>query len=363
MNASADLSDEEACRYARQTVLAEVGEQGQARLKSARVLIIGIGGLGCPAALYLAAAGIGTLGLMDADAVDLSNLQRQIIYTADDIGKPKVEAAGARLLAMNSHVDIRVHPEKFSAENAARILADYDVVLDGTDNFEAHYLINDACVMARKPLVWGNVERFAGQVGTVLPHQSACYRCLYPAAPPPGVAPACDELGVLGPMPGIIGTIQAMEVLKLILQIGEPLDGRVLRMDALSSGFKEIKMNNDPNCTSCGSHAHTKLTATETVCALPEVTADELRALMASAHPPTLIDVRNPDEHAASSIPGARLIPLPELANRLGELNSADDIILHCKLGGRSAKALNLLKSNGFTHVRHLRGGITAYQA
>ena len=357
------LTNAEQSRYVRQIILPEGGTSGQMRLKSARVLIVGLGGLGSPAALYLAAAGVGTLGLADADTVSLSNLQRQIIYTADNVGQRKIDVAVRQLTAMNPHVNLRLHLDGITAENACDIFTTYDVILDGTDNFSAHYLMNDAAVLTRKPLVWGNVERFAGQMGVALPGQSACYRCIYPTPPPAGMAPTCGDIGVLGVVPALIGTLQATEVLKLILAIGTPMADRILRLDALTTQFKEIKMTNDKNCAVCGDNPSiTKVESMKDSCANPnEVTADQLQSMMQSTQPPLLIDVRNPDEFAASHIEGARLIPLPELTDRLGELNANDDIILHCKSGGRSARALDLLKAHGVTHVRHLKGGILAW--
>jgi len=358
------MSDDENLRYARQLVLPEVGPVGQARLKAARVLIIGLGGLGVPAALYLAAAGVGTIGLMDGDTVSISNLQRQIIYTTDHVSRMKTDAAARHLSALNSHIHLQLHPEMVTAENAPTIFSLYDIILDGADNFAAHYLINDAAVRAHKPLVWGNVERFTGQIGVALPSQNACYRCLYPAPPPSGIAPACDEIGVLGPVPGIIGTTQAMEVLKIILQIGAPLTDHILRLDSLNMEFKKIKTTRDPDCTACSNQQNIIPEKGNIMnVTMPEITPDELQIELQSTAPPFLLDVRNPDEFAVSRIDGAHLIPLPELAERLGELNSADDIIVYCKSGGRSTKAFNLLQSNGFTRVRNLIGGITALQA
>jgi len=357
------MSDDNNLRYARQLVLPEVGPAGQSRLKAARVLVVGLGGLGAPAALYLAAAGVGILGLMDGDTFSLSNLQRQIIYTTDDIGQPKTDAAARRLHAVNPHIHLQLHSEMATKENAPDIFSQYDIILDGTDNFAAHYLINDAAVRAHKPFVWGNVERFAGQIGVVLPGQNACYRCLYPAPPPSGVAPACDEIGVLGPVPGIIGTMQAMEVLKLILQIGAPLTDHILRLDSLNMEFKKIKTARDSDCAACRNQRNITLVKGNIMSAtLPEITPDELRAELASTQPPFLLDVRNDDEFAESRIEGAHLIPLPQLEQRLSEI-PAGEIVVYCRSGGRSAKALNLLKLNGFSHVRNLMGGITAMQA
>jgi len=356
------MSDDQNLRYARQLILPEVGPVGQARLRAARILIVGLGGLGAPAALYLAAAGVGTLGLMDGDTVSISNLQRQIIYTTGDVGQSKTDTAAQRLHAANPHIHLQLHSEMATQENAPDVFSQYDIILDGTDNFATHYLINDAATRIGKPLVWGNVERFAGQIGVMLPGQNACYRCLYPAPPPSGVAPACDEIGVLGPVPGIIGTMQAMEVLKIILKVGKPLTDYILRLNSLSMEFKKIKTARDPDCAACRNQRNiTPAKGSIMSATLPEITPDELRAELASARPPFLLDVRNDDEFAASRIEGAYLIPLPQLEQRLAEI-PAGEIVVYCRSGGRSTKALNLLKSNGFTHVRNLTGGIMAMQ-
>lgn len=347
-------------------MLPEIGEAGQEKLKAARVLIVGIGGLGSPVALYLAAAGVGTLGLADADRVDPSNLQRQTIYETSDIGRSKTAAAGDRLADINPHVRTICYPEKFTAENALRILADYDLIVDGTDQFAAHYLINDACVMADKPLVYGNVHRFEGQAGVVLPKRGPCYRCLYPAPPPPELAPSCAEAGVLNAVPGLVGMIQATEVLKIILGIGTPLHDRILRIDGLNAGFREIKATRDPDCAVCGSHPSitTLVDMSAPVCVAPsEISADELKQVIKSQSSFVLLDVRNPPEYAAGHIEGAKLIPLPVLADRLDELNASDEIVVYCQSGTRSAQATTLLQSSGFANIRHLKGGIAAFAA
>jgi len=347
-------------RYARHVLLPEVGVEGQQKLKAARVLIVGLGGLGSPIALYLAAAGVGTLGLVDADAVDLSNMHRQILYGTDDIGHAKVEAAQQRLQATNPHVTSVAHRETFSTANAKGLIDTYDIIVDGTDNFAAHYLMNDACVLYNKPLVYGSVSRFTGQVGVVVPRRSACYRCLYPAPPPPDFIPSCAEAGVLGVIPGLVGMIQATEVVKLILNIGTPLTNRVMLIDGLNAGFKEIAVIQDPTCPSCGTKPMTNLTATNAACAAPiqEITAEELRREMASAAPPFLLDVRNQDEFDERRIDASHLIPLPVLADRFTELDPSRDIVVHCRSGMRSARAIQFLQSKGFTRLRNLAGGL-----
>jgi molybdopterin/thiamine biosynthesis adenylyltransferase/rhodanese-related sulfurtransferase len=361
------LSAEERSRYARHMLLPEVGEDGQRALKAARVLIVGLGGLGSPVALYLAAAGIGRLGLVDADKVDLSNLHRQILYGADDLGRAKAEAARQRLSNTNPHVACVAHAETFTAANAKGLCDAYDIVVDGTDNFAAHYLINDSCVSFGKSLVYGSVSRFKGQVAVVAPRQGPCYRCLYPAPPPPEFIPSCAEAGVLGTVPGLVGMIQANEVLKLILNIGKPLIGRILLIDGLSATFKEIQVTQDPSCPSCGDKPTiTKPGDTGTVCAapppnVPEITAEELRTELASKAPPFILDVRNQDEYAQKRIEGSYLIPLPVLAERFAELDPSREIVVHCRSGGRSARAINFLQTKGFTKLRNLVGGIEGY--
>ncbi len=354
-----NLSPEEQVRYGRHILLPEVGEAGQKKLKAARILIIGLGGLGSPVALYLAATGIGTLGLVDADTVDLSNLHRQILYGTDEVGKPKTKAAMERLIATNPNLKCHPYPEKFTTANAAALLSDYDIVVDGTDNFTAHYLINDACILHGKPLVYASLSRFDGMVATVMPRQSACYRCLYPSPPPAHFIPNCAEAGVLGVLPGMVGMMQATEVVKLILGIGTTLAGRIMLVDGLNAGFKEITVPKDPHCPICGEKpTMTTLTTTNN---MPEITADQLKKEMASANPPFLLDVRNQDEFDERRIDNSALIPLPELAARFGELDPARDIVVHCRLGGRSAKAIQFLQSKGFTKLRNLVGGIEAY--
>jgi molybdopterin/thiamine biosynthesis adenylyltransferase/rhodanese-related sulfurtransferase len=364
------LSPEECIRYARHLLLPEVGEAGQLKLKAARVLIVGLGGLGSPVALYLAASGVGTLGLVDADTVDASNMHRQVLYGTDDIGRPKTEAARQRLIGINPDSAYVAHTEKFTAENAECLLGAYDLVIDGSDNFKTHYLINDACVLHNKPLIYAALSRFNGMVSAVLPRQSACYRCLYPAPPPPDFTPNCAEAGVLGVLPGMVGMIQATEAVKLILGIGKTLAGRVLLIDGLNAGFKDIAAARDPACPLCGDQPSiAALHETHPACAtrgggakdLPEITAEQLKKEMASASPPFLLDVRNRDEFDERRIAGSTLIPLPELDRRFAELDPSRDTVVHCRMGGRSAKAIQFLQSKGFGKLRNLAGGIEAY--
>ncbi len=363
MPSDISLSAEEKNRYSRQMILPDIGAEGQQRLKAAKVLIVGVGGLGSPAALYLAAAGVGTIGLADADQVSLSNLQRQVIYSTDDVGKYKVDIAAQRLRASNSNVEIKSYHNAISFDNVLDIFNDYDVILDGTDNFAAHYLINDAAILARKPLVWGNVERFSGQVGAVLPLQTACYRCLYPSPPPPGVALSCAEIGVMGTVPGMIGTLQATEILKIILQIGELLADRILRVNSLTGQFKEIKVTRNQDCAICGNQpAITNLMMPVQACAIMEITANELQDKIQASSAPFLLDVRSPDEFAVNKISGAYLIPLPLLSQRLHEIPINQEVIVYCHSGQRSAQAAEELQKHGY-RARALKGGILAMQA
>lgn len=353
---SQSLTPQEKTRYARHLQLDGIGEAGQLRLRHARVLIVGLGGLGAPAALYLAAAGVGTIGLMDADVVALSNLQRQVIYETKDVGELKVKIAARRLCEMNPHVNLQLHPVMLSDENALNIFADYDIIFDGTDNFTAHYLINDAAVLAGKKLVWGSVEKFAGQVGIVIPRETACYRCIYPSPPPAGMAPSCSDIGVLGAMPGLIGMMQAMEVLKLILELGESGD-QIIRVDGLTSQFKNMKIQRDENCALCGDHPTIKsLQLMDAACAaIPEITAAELMEQNIM-----LLDVRNEDEFVGGALPGAKLIPLPVLEKRIAELNPDQEMVVYCHAGKRSQQACEILSARGFKNIKTLKGGILA---
>lgn len=364
MSKNAVLTQEEKNRYARHILLPEIGEAGQKKLKAARVLIVGLGGLGAPVSMYLAAAGVGMLGLTDDDRVDVSNLQRQILYTESDAGKFKLNVAEKRLKALNSYVEIFAHPQKITAENALDIVSGYDIVIDGTDNFASHYLLNDACVLANKPLIYGNVHKFEGLVSTVLPKQGPCYRCLYPSAPPPELTPSCAEAGVLGVVPGMIGTLQAAEALKIILGLGKTLAGRVLLVNGLNAGFREVTLARDPQCPACGERPRiTKLVAeTPAACAnAPEISAEELKCVLKSGTSPFLLDVRQPPEYDLGHLEGAILIPLSELPKRLRELNPERATIVYCQLGKRGQKAAQILMASGFTQVRNLRGGLEGF--
>lgn len=363
------LNDAERQRYARHLVMPEVGADGQRRLKSARVLIVGAGGLGSPAALYLAAAGVGTIGLVDFDRVEESNLQRQVLYSESDVGRSKLEAAAERLRAANSHVTIVTHEARLSATNAGALLREYDTVIDGTDNFATRYLVNDACVLLRKPNVYGSIFRFEGQMAVFAAPGGPCYRCLHPEPPPPGLVPNCAEGGVLGVLPGVVGTIQATEALKLILGKGETLVGRFLIFDALRMRFRELRLPRDPECPACGDRPTiTTLRDYDEYCdgvAAPEesgnVTVEELKARMDRNADFVLVDVREPSEYQICQIPGAQLIPLGEFAERYKELPRDREIVVHCKSGVRSARAVHFLKGKGYEDVHNLEGGILAW--
>jgi adenylyltransferase/sulfurtransferase len=365
------FSPAELRRYSRHLTLPEFGLEGQQRLKAGRVLCIGVGGLGSPAALYLAAAGVGTLGLVDFDVVDESNLQRQVIHATPDIGRSKLASAHARLSAINPEIDLVLHEEQFGAANAMRLVSAYDVILDGTDNFGTRYLVNDACVMAKRPNAYGSIFRFEGQAAVFAAPGGPCYRCLHPEPPPPGVIPNCAEGGVLGVLPGIIGTIQATEAIKLLTGIGEPLIGRFLVYDALKMRFRELKLRRDPDCPVCGDRPTiTELRELEGYCApgaAPETSDDmkvgELKALIDSGKRPVILDVREPSEFEICHIDGATLIPLRQLPGRLAELDKNADIVVHCKSGGRSAIATALMRAAGFSKARNLSGGILRWIA
>jgi sulfur-carrier protein adenylyltransferase/sulfurtransferase len=363
------FSRDETTRYARHFSLPEVGADGQGRLKAARVLCIGAGGLGSPVLMYLAAAGIGEIGLIDPDTVDLSNLQRQILHDTSDVGRLKVESARDRLTAINPEIRLTTFPHHFTSENAATIAAPYDVLIDGTDNFATRYLSNDLAVLTGKPNVYGSIYRFEGQVSVFAPHLGGpCYRCLFPKPPAPDAVPSCAEGGVLGVLPGIVGCLQANEAIKLILGIGEPLVGRLVHFDALAFRFREIRLRRDTDCALCGeSPSITRLADIDFTCAmplspaLPEIDVHELQRRMASNKPFVLLDVREISEYEVARLPGSLLIPLGELPERLGELDPEAPTIVHCKAGGRSAKALALLKEAGFTDACHVKGGINAW--
>ena len=368
-----ELSRDESIRFSRHITLDEIGVIGQRRLKAARVLCVGAGGLGSPAALYLAAAGVGTIGLVEFDTVDASNLHRQVLYSVTDVGRPKLEAAAERLRGVNPEINIEAHNTTLDATNALQLVSGYEVVLDGTDNFTARYLVNDACVMARKPNAFGAIFQFEGQASVFAAEGGPCYRCLHPEPPPPGLVPSCAEAGVLGVLPGIIGTIQATETIKLILGIGEPLVGRFLIYDALRMRFRELKLSRDPQCAVCGdSPSILELKAYDGYCSSGQrpgvgdttdmdISVRELKDRMDRGDAPILIDVREPNEHAICQIPGAQLIPQGQLAQRLGEFDPAAEIVVHCKMGGRSGRAVAMMRQHGFTNARNLTGGILAW--
>jgi molybdopterin/thiamine biosynthesis adenylyltransferase/rhodanese-related sulfurtransferase len=366
------FGDEERARYSRHLIMPEVTIAGQRRLKAARVLCIGAGGLGSPASLYLAAAGVGTLGLVDADRVDSSNLQRQILYGTDDVGRSKLAAARDRLHATNPHINLELHEERFVSNNALEIVRNYDVVIDGSDNFPTRYLSSDACVFARKPNIYGSVFRFDGQASVFAPHLGGpCYRCLFPQPPPAGSVPNCAEAGVLGVLPGVVGMLQAIEALKLILGLGDSLLDRLLHFDALKMRFREFHLRRDPKCPVCGEHPTiTELQDYEKFCAGParndasfvaEITVQELHRKRESNEQFTLLDVRETFEDEIATIEGRMLIPLGELPSRLDELPRDNEIIIHCHSGVRSAHAAQLLQKAGFDRVYNLAGGIDAW--
>ena len=367
------LSAKELARYNRHIILPQVGLAGQERLKQARVLCIGTGGLGSPIALYLAAAGVGTLGLVDFDVVDDSNLQRQIAHSTADIGRPKVESARDRLIGINPFLDVVLHGEGITRDNVRAIVRQYDVIVDGTDNFPTRYLVNDACVLEGKPLVFASIFQFEGQA-TVFNHADGpCYRCLYPEPPPPGMVPSCSEGGVLGVLPGVIGVIQATEAVKIILGKGRTLSGRLLLYDALDMQFREVKLRRDPECPACGEHPSIgDVEAYEQFCGLPptetgaqpevlrddEITPKQLAVQMQADPELFLLDVREPFEVDICSIDGAWLIPLGVLPTRFAEVPKDRDVVVHCRSGARSAQAVQFLQSRGYTHVKNLVGGI-----
>jgi molybdopterin/thiamine biosynthesis adenylyltransferase/rhodanese-related sulfurtransferase len=369
----ASLSSSEALRYNRHLIMPEVGLEGQLRLKAGKVLAIGAGGLGSPLTLYLAAAGVGKIGIVDFDVVDVSNLQRQVLHSTATIGKPKLQSARERLLALNPEIRIEPYETRLTSENALAILRDYDVVVDGTDNFPTRYLVNDACILLGKPNVYGSIFRFEGQASVFGMPGGPCYRCLYPEPPPPGLVPSCAEGGVLGILPGIIGVIQATETVKLLLGIGEPLAGRLLLFDALRMSFREMKLRKDPDCPMCGERRtiHKLIDYNQFCGVLPqpkevsqsdgEIDPVELKRRLDRSDRLFLLDVREPHEWQIGRIEGARLIPLGQLPARLAELNRDDEIIAYCRSGIRSGTAVELLKKAGFTRCLNLRGGILAW--
>jgi adenylyltransferase/sulfurtransferase len=370
--AGAALSKEEIQRYSRHLILPEVGMDGQLQLKQAKVLLVGTGGLGAPLGLYLAAAGVGRIGLVDFDVVDYSNLQRQVIHGTRDVGRKKLDSAADRMADINPHVAIVKHEVALTSENALEIIRDYDLVVDGTDNFPTRYLVNDACVLLGKPNVYGSIFRFEGQASVFATAEGPCYRCLYPEPPPPGLVPSCAEGGVLGILPGVIGLIQATEAVKLILGRGEPLIGRLLLYDALAMRFRELKLRKNPECPVCGLHRtihalidyHEFCGVAREAPAAPAAGAidpAEVKARLDRGDDFQFLDVREPHEYQICSIPGTKLIPLGELPQRVHELDMSREVIAHCKSGVRSGKAIEFLKSVGFRHLKNMKGGILAW--
>lgn len=364
-----ELSPAEIRHYSRHLIMPEVGTTGQRKLKAAKVLMIGTGGLGSPLGLYLAAAGVGTLGMVDFDVVDESNLHRQVLFGRSSVGRPKIEAAADRLRDLNPHIRLVPYETRLDSSNALDLFRDYDIIVDGTDNFPTRYLVNDACVLLGKPNVYGSIFRFEGQVAVFWGAKGPCYRCLFPEPPPPGLVPSCAEGGVLGVLPGIIGSLQANEVIKLIVDAGDPLIGRLLLFDALKMKFRELKLRKDPNCPICSDHPtqHELIDyeqfcginpAEETVEQAFEISATELKSWLDEGRPVTVLDVRNPQEYEVCRIEGSTLIPLSELQDRLGELDPAATIVAHCHHGARSARAVNFLRQMGFSRAINLGGGI-----
>ncbi len=362
------LSQEEVLRYSRHLIIPEVGVEGQRRLKDARVLMVGAGGLGSPIGLYLAAAGVGRLGIVEFDVVDETNLQRQILHGTKDVGRKKVDSARDRIRDVNPHVEVVAHETRLTSENALDIVREYDLVVDGTDNFATRYLVNDACVLLGKPNVYGSIFRFEGQSTVFCTKDGPCYRCLYPEPPPPGLVPSCAEGGVLGILPGLIGVIQATETVKLLAGIGEPLVGRLLLVDALSMQFRTVRLRKDPRCPACGTREITQLVDYEQFCGIrgaedetagvPALTPSDLAARLKRGEDLDLVDVREPHEWDICRIEGARLAPLSSFAEALRTLDSARDVVLYCKSGTRSAKAARQLQAAGFKRVWNLAGGI-----
>jgi len=373
---AATLNNDEILRYSRHLIMPEVGMEGQQKLKAARVLCIGAGGLGSPLALYLGAAGVGTLGIVDFDVVDYTNLQRQIIHTTADVGRKKLESAAEKLKAINPFLNIRTFETKLSSENALDLFRDFDIIADGTDNFPTRYLVNDACVLTGKPNVYGSIFRFEGQASVFATEDGPCYRCLYPEPPPPGLVPSCAEGGVLGILPGLIGVIQATEVIKLILGQGDPLVGRLLLIDALGMKFRELKLRKNPDCPACGTHRTvTKLIDYNEFCGIrgeekrqekpveagiAEMQVEELKRRLDAGENLFVLDVREPHEYQICNI-GGHLIPLGDLPKRVSELDSSREIVAHCRSGVRSAKAVAFLQQAGFQKIHNLAGGILAW--
>ena len=367
------LTNEEVARYSRHLIMPEVGMDGQLKLKAASVLCVGAGGLGSPVALYLAAAGVGRIGIVDFDIVDYSNLQRQVIHGTPDVGRSKLDSARDRLVAINPEIAVETHETMLSSANALDLFAGYDIIVDGTDNFPTRYLVNDACVLLGKPNVYGSIFRFEGQVSVFATKDGPCYRCLYPEPPPPGLVPSCAEGGVLGILPGVIGTIQATEAVKLIIGAGEPLANRLMLYDALKMRFRELKTRKDPDCPVCGeSPTVTELIDYDQFCGVVpasagdgedagDATVEQLKRRLDQQDGLFLLDVREPQEFQICRIPGSTLIPLGDLPQRLAELEGRNDMIVHCKSGVRSGKAVKLLHEAGYKKARNLRGGILAW--
>jgi molybdopterin/thiamine biosynthesis adenylyltransferase/rhodanese-related sulfurtransferase len=370
--ATATLSNDEILRYSRHLIMPEVGMEGQQQLKAARVLCIGAGGLGSPLTLYLAAAGVGTLGIVDFDVVDYTNLQRQIIHSTADVGRKKLDSAAEKLKAINPFLNIRKFETRLSSDNALELFRDFDIVADGTDNFPTRYLVNDACVLTGKPNVYGSIFRFEGQASVFATEEGPCYRCLYPEPPPPGLVPSCAEGGVLGILPGLVGVIQATEAIKLILGQGDPLISRLLLVDALGMKFRELKLRKNPDCPACGKHPSiTKLIDYNEFCGIrgeekpleagvPEIQVGELKRRLDAGDDIFVLDVREPHEYQICNINGY-LIPLGDLPKRVHELDSSREIVAHCRSGARSAKAVDFLRQAGFKKVHNLAGGILAW--
>jgi len=369
----ATLNKDEILRYSRHLIMPEVGMEGQQKLKAARVLCIGTGGLGSPLALYLAAAGVGTLGLVDFDVVDFTNLQRQVIHFTSDVGRPKLDSAKEKIAAINPFVNVQTFETRLTSEKALDIFSGFDIIADGTDNFPTRFLVNDACVFTGKPNVYGSIFRFEGQASVFGAKDGPCYRCLYPEPPPPGLVPSCAEGGVLGILPGLVGLIQATETIKLILGTGEPLIGRLLLVDALSMRFRELKLRKNPECVVCGNHPTvTKLIDYEEFCGLrgqeepvmakgiPEISVEEFKQRLDARDDLFILDVREPHEYQICNLKG-HLIPLNDLPRRVNELDSSKEMVVHCRSGVRSAKAVEFLHQAGFTKAKNLAGGILAW--
>ncbi len=365
------LSNDEVLRYSRHLIMPEVGMEGQLKLKAARVLCIGAGGLGSPLALYLGAAGVGTIGIVDFDVVDYTNLQRQIIHTTADVGRKKLDSAEDKLKAINPNVNVVRYETRLTSANALELFKNFDIIIDGTDNFPTRYLVNDACVLTGKPNVYGSIFRFEGQVSVFATEEGPCYRCLYPEPPPPGLVPSCAEGGVLGILPGLVGVMQATEAIKLILGKGEPLIGRLLLVDALAMKFRELKLRRNPDCPACGKRTIKELIDYNEFCGIrgeekpvetqvPMISVEELKRRQDAGEDLFVLDVREPHEYQICNLNGY-LIPLNDLPKRVNELDSSREIVAHCRSGMRSAKAVEFLRQAGFTKVKNLTGGILAW--